>query len=54
MSKKGYLPYSENFSLKDADPTKQYVLELPLSPPAKDSGPITLKNVFSSDNQSKI
>lgn len=46
VSKKGYLFYSENFSLKDgADITKPYLMDVPLQP--IDTGmPVVLRNVF--------
>ena len=46
VSKKGYLFYSENFSLKDgADLSKPFLMDVPLQP--IDTGmPVILKNVF--------
>ncbi|HVA99215.1 MAG TPA: OmpA family protein, partial [Bacteroidia bacterium] len=50
VSRKGYLFYSENFSLKNIDVSKPYSLDIPLQP--IDTGAVVqLKNVFFETNK---
>lgn len=53
VSKNGYLFYSENFSLKNHDPTKSFTLEIPLSK-IRVGNSIVLNNVFFDSNKYEL
>ncbi len=53
VSKEGYLFYSENFSLKDYEPSEPYQLDIPLEKVA-DGEKVILKNIFFNTDQYEL
>lgn len=50
VSRKGYLFYSENFSLKDKNPNEPYLINIPLQP-IEANASVVLKNIFFATKQ---
>lgn len=53
VSKKGYLFYSENFSLKDRNPENPYLMDIPLQP-INVGESVVLKNIFFETNSYQL